>query len=104
VTYLISAGGAPAQVRQEIERIPFVTDYLSTADGFKVFLGKEQEPGPAPTAKGGDNWANFIEAVRSRKQSDLNAPLDEGVPSVVLFTWPTSRTGLAEHCTSTPRA
>src|SRR5947209_8654604 len=59
--------------------------YLSTADGFKIFLGKEQEPGPAPTAKGGDNWANFIQAVRSRKQSDLNAPVDEGVPSVVLI-------------------
>ncbi|HTS61661.1 MAG TPA: Gfo/Idh/MocA family oxidoreductase [Candidatus Acidoferrales bacterium] len=59
--------------------------YLSTADGFKIFLGKEQEPGPAPTARGGDNWANFIQAVRSRKQSDLNAPMDEGVPSVVLI-------------------
>ena len=59
--------------------------YLSTADGFKIFLGKEQQPGPAPTAHGGDNWANFIDAVRSRKHSDLNAPLEEGVPSVVLI-------------------
>jgi predicted dehydrogenase len=60
--------------------------YLSTADGFKIFLGKEQQPGPAPAAtERGDNWANFIQAVRSRKASDLNAPVDEGVPSVMLI-------------------
>ncbi len=60
--------------------------YLSTANGFKIFLGKEQQPGPAPTStERGDNWANFIKAVRSRKQSDLNAPLEEGVPSVTLI-------------------
>jgi predicted dehydrogenase len=59
--------------------------YLSTANGFKIFLGKEQQPGPQPTAgRGGDNWANFIDAVRSRKHSDLNAPMEEAVPSVVL--------------------
>jgi predicted dehydrogenase len=64
--------------------------YLSTAGGFKIFLGREQQPGPAPTPRErgagmGDNWANFIQAVRSRKQSDLNAPLEEAVPSVVLI-------------------
>jgi predicted dehydrogenase len=61
--------------------------YLSTAKpGFKIFLGKEQQPGPAPTnARGGDNWANFIQAVRSRKYSDLNAPIEEGAPSVMLI-------------------
>ena len=61
--------------------------YLSTAKpGFKIFLGKEQQPGPAPTnARGGDNWANFIQAVRSRKYSDLNAPIEEGAPSVTLI-------------------
>ncbi len=60
--------------------------YLSTAGGYKILLGKEQQPGPAPEAKGGgDNWANFIQAVRSRKHSDLNAPMEEGVPSVVLI-------------------
>ena len=60
--------------------------YLSTADGFKIFLGKEQQPGPAPATKErGDNWANFIRAVRSRKAGDLNAPVDEGVPSVTLI-------------------
>ena len=61
--------------------------YLSTAKpGFKIFLGKEQQPGPAPTnPRGGDNWANFIQAVRSRKYSDLNAPMEEGAPSVTLI-------------------
>jgi predicted dehydrogenase len=61
--------------------------YLSTArPGFKIWLGREQQPGPAPSApRGGDNWANFIQAVRSRKQSDLNAPIEEGAPSVTLI-------------------
>src|SRR5579883_2522205 len=61
--------------------------YLSTArPGFKIWLGKEQQPGPAPSGpRGGDNWANFIQAVRSRKQSDLNAPIEEGAPSVILI-------------------
>jgi predicted dehydrogenase len=60
--------------------------YLSTANGFKIFLGKEQQPGPAPSGTGrGDNWANFIKAVRSRNVADLNAPVDEGVPSVTLI-------------------
>jgi len=60
--------------------------YLSTSGGFKIFLGKEQQPGPAPSApRGGDNWANFIQAVRSRKYADLNAPMEEAAPSVVLI-------------------
>jgi len=50
---------------------------------YKTWLGKDQEPGPART-EGGNNWANFIEAVRSRKQSDLNAPIEEGYMSTVL--------------------
>jgi predicted dehydrogenase len=61
--------------------------YLSTArPGFKIVLGREQQPGPAPSAeRQGDNWANFIQAVRSRKYSDLNAPIDEGMPTVTLI-------------------
>jgi len=50
---------------------------------YKTWLGKDQEPGPART-EGGNNWANFIEAVRSRKQSDLNAHIEEGYMSTVL--------------------
>ena len=50
---------------------------------YKTWLGREQEPGPSRN-EGGNNWANFIEAVRSRKQSDLNAPIEEGYRSTVL--------------------
>ena len=47
------------------------------------FLGKNQEPGPSGHDKG-NNWANFIDAVRSRKHSDLNAPIEEGAISTTL--------------------
>jgi len=50
---------------------------ISNYDGYKTFLGKDQEPGPS-RKEGGSNWANFIAAVRSRKQSDLNAEIVEG--------------------------
>jgi predicted dehydrogenase len=50
---------------------------------YKTWLGRDQEPGPALN-EGGNNWANFIEAVRSRKLSDLNAPIEEGYMSTVL--------------------
>src|SRR5579872_4212993 len=76
------AAGAPATVGNLVYGSK---GYLTTAHGFKIFLGKEQQPGPAPSSTGrGDNWANFIQAVRSRKYSELNAPLEEGVPSVFL--------------------
>ena len=50
---------------------------------YKTFLGKGQEPGPARN-EGGSNWENFIKAVRSRKQSDLNAEIEEGHRSALL--------------------
>jgi len=50
---------------------------------YKTFLGREQEPGPA-RSEGGNNWANFIDAVRSRKRSDLNAEIEEGYLSTQL--------------------
>jgi predicted dehydrogenase len=60
--------------------------YLSTANGYETFLGKEQQPGPKGRGEEpGNNWANFIQGVRSRKQADLNAPLEEAVPSVILI-------------------
>jgi predicted dehydrogenase len=49
-----------------------------------TYLGKNQEPGPA-LKEGGSNWGNFIEAVRSRKVSDQNAPITEGAPSCTLM-------------------
>lgn len=44
---------------------------------YKVFLGKEQQPGPSRVA-GGSTWENFIQAVRSRKQAELHAEIEEG--------------------------
>ena len=52
-------------------------------DSYRTFLGKEQEPGPSNSARG-NNWENFIQAVRSRKQSDLNADIEEGYLSTQL--------------------
>jgi hypothetical protein len=50
---------------------------------YKTFLGRDQEPGPE-RREGGSNWANFIEALRSQKQSDLNAEIEEGAISCTL--------------------
>lgn len=44
---------------------------------YKVFLGKNMEPGPADN-KGGDHYANFIDAVVKRDPSILNADAEEG--------------------------
>jgi len=53
-------------------------------DRYKSWLGEGQEPGPERTA-GGNNWANFIECVRSRKKENLNAPIEEGLISCTLL-------------------
>jgi len=50
---------------------------------YQTWLGREQKPGPSG-ADLGNNWANFIEVVRSRKQADLFAPIDEGAISTTL--------------------
>jgi predicted dehydrogenase len=50
---------------------------------YHSYLGREQAPGPAGVDRG-NNWANFIDALRSRKQSDLNAPIEEGAISTTL--------------------
>jgi predicted dehydrogenase len=42
---------------------------------YETFLGRKKEPGPSGD-KGGDHYANFIEAVRSRDKSKLNAPVE----------------------------
>ena len=47
------------------------------------FLGKEQKPGPAVSYPG-DHFGNFIDVVRSRKEADLNAPIEEGAISTTL--------------------
>jgi predicted dehydrogenase len=44
-------------------------------DRYESFLGKNNEPGPKNRA-GGDHFLNFIEAVRTRDKSHLNAPVE----------------------------
>jgi predicted dehydrogenase len=44
---------------------------------YKTFLGKNGTPGPA-RKEGGNNWANFIDAVRNRKREMLNGEIEEG--------------------------
>jgi predicted dehydrogenase len=50
---------------------------------YQTWLGREQKPGPSGTDLG-NNWANFIDVVRSRKQADLFAPIEEGATSTTL--------------------
>jgi len=61
--------------------------YIATSEEdeskYTSFIGREQTPGPADHVVG-NNWANFIDVVRSRKQADLFAPIDEGAISTTL--------------------
>jgi predicted dehydrogenase len=50
---------------------------------YQTFLGREQQPGPSGH-DAGNNWANFIAALRTRKHEDLNAPIEEGAISTTL--------------------
>jgi predicted dehydrogenase len=44
---------------------------------YQTFLGRNREPGPSGES-GGDHYRNFIDVVRSRDASALNAPIEEG--------------------------
>jgi predicted dehydrogenase len=44
-------------------------------DTYEVYLGQKREKGPSRKA-GGDHFANFIKAVRSRKTEDQNGPVE----------------------------
>ena len=44
-------------------------------DAYEVYLGQKREKGPARKA-GGDHYSNFLKAVRSRKTSDQNGPVE----------------------------
>jgi predicted dehydrogenase len=46
-------------------------------DSYETYLGQKREKGPARKA-GGDHYGNFIKAVRSRKTSDQNGPVETG--------------------------
>lgn len=62
--------------------------YLAISDEdhgrYETFLGKEQEKGPVGQDLG-NHWANFIAALRTRKASDLHAPITEGAISTMLL-------------------
>jgi len=44
-------------------------------DTYEVYLGQKREKGPSRKA-GGNHYANFIQAVRSRKADDQNGPVE----------------------------
>jgi len=48
------------------------------------WMGKDMKDGPSAN-KGDTHWANFIDAVRSRKRGDLNAEVEEGALSCNLM-------------------
>jgi predicted dehydrogenase len=50
---------------------------------YQTWMGPGQEPGPSGN-KGGDHFANFIDAVRERKRETLNAEIEEGAISTTL--------------------
>ncbi len=52
--------------------------------GYRTYLGRERAPGPSGQ-DAGNHWANFIQAVRSRKVEDLHADIEEGHRSSVLM-------------------
>jgi len=56
---------------------------VDSYSSYKTFMGPEQEPGPAMN-KGGNHYANFLDAVRTRKRETLNAEVEEGAASTVL--------------------
>lgn len=62
--------------------------YMSVADeddgNYKTWLGKDREPGPSGHG-GGSHFANWIDAVRSRRAQDLHAPIEEGYISCGLM-------------------
>jgi predicted dehydrogenase len=53
-------------------------------DSYRTWLGEEQEPGPS-ASRGGNNWANFIDCVRSRKKENLNAGIEDAHVSCTLL-------------------
>ncbi len=52
-------------------------------DSYMSWLGESQEPGPHAHG-GGNHFANFIDAVISRRKQDLTAPIEEGHKSTML--------------------
>jgi predicted dehydrogenase len=80
------AEGPKKQPRNAVGNIFYGSKGYMAMDGYdsyKTWLGEAQEPGPHLT-RAGNNWANFIDCVRSRKRENLNAPIEEGHISCAL--------------------
>jgi predicted dehydrogenase len=83
-----TAAAAPARKtgRNTIGNIFYGSKGYLAIDGYakyQTWMGPGQEPGPAGN-QGGDHFANFIDAVRSRKRETLNAEIEEGAISTTL--------------------
>ena len=50
---------------------------IDTYSHYQIYLGSKEEQGPSGQ-KGGDHYQNFIDAVRARDRSLLNAEIEEG--------------------------
>jgi predicted dehydrogenase len=60
--------------------------YLAVNGGsYRTFMGREEAPGPSQSDGRGDHFRNFIDAMRSRKRSDLAAEIEEGAISSTLI-------------------
>jgi len=55
------------------EGILAITSYTT----WQTYLGPKMEPGPGGSG-GGDHFANFLQAVKSRDVKSLNGPIEEG--------------------------
>lgn len=51
---------------------------IDNVAGYRSWLGRGQQPGPAGPEGKDDHFANFIACVVSRKKEDLRAPIEEG--------------------------
>jgi hypothetical protein len=56
---------------------------VDSYNSYKTLLGPEQKSGPERN-RGGNHFANFIEAVRSRRREMLHAEIEEGATSDLL--------------------
>ena len=56
---------------------------VDSYSSYKSWLGREQTPGPA-RREGGDHFANWLDAVRTRKREKLNCEVEEGAISTTL--------------------
>ena len=86
------------EVGVKVGNIFYGSEGILVIDGYetyKIFLdsnrkeknperkGQKLEPGPS-RSEGGNHFANFIKAVRSRKREDLNAEIEQGHYSAAL--------------------